>query len=356
MDSIDSITRSNQRTAIRRYDAPPGPEWQAAIERSPAAHVAWASSWYTTIQQAYGHVPLYLWAENGSESAAVLPAFLIRRPLLGTVVTSMPFLDAGGPCGGSGRTADALMYRLLTEAQHHGASQVEIRCTSPMNQPFVASLEKVTLVLRLPSDPDRLWRSLDPKVRNQIRKAERSGLSVEVGGIRLLDEFYRVFGINMRDLGSPVHAKQFFRALLETFGESAQVVLVKKDGGTLGGLISMIFKDTMYVPWASSLREYAPFCPNMLLYWDTLRRACTGGLSCFDFGRSTRGSGTYRFKRQWGAEDAQLFWYTIPLDGQRTRTLSTDDGKGLAVRWLWSRLPVGITRLLGPRIRRYLTQ
>jgi len=341
---------------IRRYDALPGPEWQAAIEHSPTAHLAGASAWYATIQGAYGHVPLYLWAENGSASPVVLPAFLVRRPFLGSVVTSMPFLDAGGPCGGSGQIAGALVDRLLAEAQRHGSSQVEIRCTSPINQSFEPSLEKVTLVLPLPSDPDRLWRSLDPKVRNQIRKAERSGLTVQVGGVEQLDEFYRVFAINMRDLGSPVHAKRFFRVILETFGESARVVLVKKDGMTLGGLISMVFKDTMYVPWASSLREYASLCPNMLLYWETLRRACTGGLARFDFGRSSRGSGTYRFKRQWGAEEAQLFWYTIPLGGNRTPTISADDGTGLVVRRFWRRLPVGISRVLGPRIRRYLTQ
>jgi FemAB-related protein (PEP-CTERM system-associated) len=345
-----------QVVRIRQYNNVPGAEWDDVVRHSAAAHLAGASAWYATIQRAYGHLPLYLYAEDGPESPMVLPAFLVRRPLLGVVVTSMPFLDAGGPCGGSGRLADTLIDHLIAEAQRQGANQVELRCTSPINLPLEASLQKVSLVLPLPSDADRLWRGLDPKVRNQIRKAERSGLTVEVGGIELLDEFYRVFAINMRDLGSPVHAKKFFHAILESFGESARVVLVKKNAVALGGLISLVFKDTMYVPWASSLREYASLCPNMLLYWDTLRRACNGGLSCFDFGRSTRGSGTYRFKRQWRAEELQLFWYTLPLGGHQTRTISPDDGKGLLARRLWSRLPVGISRVLGPRIRRYLTQ
>ena len=341
---------------IQTCDPRDDPRWLEALDSNPAANLAHAREWFTVISAAYSHTPFYLRAEDSSTHVGILPAFLIRKPLLGPIVTSMPFLDAGGPCGGSGRMADALVDHLVAEAQRQGANQVELRCISPINQPFEASLEKVTLVLPLPSHPDPLWRGLDPKVRNQIRKAERGGLTVEVGGIEMLEEFYRVFAINMRDLGSPVHAKGFFRTILETFGKSAQVVLAKKDEITLGGLISLVFKDTMYVPWASSLREYAPLCPNMLLYWDTLRRASTGGLSRFDFGRSTRGSGTYRFKRQWGAEEAQLFWYTIPLGGQRTPTISPDDGKGLVVRRLWSRLPVGISRVLGPRIRRYLTQ
>jgi lipid II:glycine glycyltransferase (peptidoglycan interpeptide bridge formation enzyme) len=179
---------------------------------------------------------------------------------------------------------------------------------------------------------------------------------VEVGGLELLHEFYRVFAINMRDLGSPVHARGFFRAILECFGEVARVVLVKRDGVPLGGLISIAFKDTLYVPWASSLREYATLCPNMLLYWETLRRGCKDGFARFDFGRSTRGSGTYRFKRQWGAAETQLYWYIIPLAGRRYTKISGNDDTGVLMQRLWSRLPLGVTRMLGPRIRRYLTQ
>lgn len=330
--------------------------WCAALETHPAAHLGQAREWFTVISTAYSHTPFYLKAEDSSGHVWVLPAFLIRRPLLGSILTSMPFLDSGGPCGEPGRNSDALVNHLVAEAKHHGASRVELRCIAPMNQPFEASLEKVTLVLPLPSEPDRLWRDLGPKVRNQIRKAERGGLTVEVGGIELLDEFYRVFAVNMRDLGSPVHAKKFFRAILETFGKSAQVGLARKDRISLGGLISVVFNDTMYVPWASSLREYASLCPNMLLYWDALRRACEDGLSRFDFGRSSRGSGTYRFKRQWGADEVQLHWYTIPIGKQQIPQPQEKDGKWEFMSRLWTHLPVTVSRILGPRIRRYLTQ
>lgn len=350
---MDSTT---QETLIRRYATVPGPEWQAALDQTPHAHLAMAPQWHDVIQRAYAHRPLYFSGQDGDHGVVVLPAFRIHHWLLGTVVTSMPFLDAGGPCGASAVTARRLADRLMTEARALGAGRVELRCTAPLALPVQPSLEKVTLLLPLPPDPDRLWRSLDAKVRNQVRKGERSGLTVEVGGIERLNEFYRVFALNMHDLGSPVHANEFFRAILEAFGQWARVILVFKDATPVGGLISLAFKHTLYVPWASSLRQYAPLCPNMLLYWETLRLGCKNGLSRIDFGRSSRGSGTYRFKRQWGAAESQLYWYTIPLATGRATRVSADDGKWAAMSQLWRRLPVSISCLLGPKIRKYLTQ
>jgi len=342
--------------STHRYDTQPGEEWENIIQRASQADLAVAPGWYSTIHKAYGHRPLYLWGEDDAGNRAVLPAFAICHWLLGRGVTSMPFLDAGGPCGSSGPLLSALVDRLTSEARALGAGHVELRCVTPLDLPVQPSLEKVTLILSLPHDPDRLWRKLDAKVRNQVRKAKRAGLSVEVGGVELLDEFYGVFSINMRDLGSPVHGKAFFREILESFGKAARLTLVRKGGAPIGGLVSLAFKDTVYVPWASCLRQHAPLCPNMLQYWETIRRANKDGFRRFDFGRSTRGSGTYRFKRQWGAEEVQLYWYTIPLNGRQMTRVSREGNTWALMSRLWRRLPVGTSQILGPRIRKYLSQ
>ncbi len=345
-----------EQMQIYHCEDPPGTDWDVLIPVNAHPHLAFAPQWYSVIGRAYGHRPLYLRGEDADGGGAILPAFSIRHWLLGTVVTSMPFLDAGGPCGNSQGLIRALVDSLVVEADKLGAGQVELRCTSPADLPTQPSIEKVTLTLPLPRDADRLWRGLDPKVRNQVRKAERAGLSVESGGIEHLDEFYDVFAVNMRDLGSPVHSRAFFEAILESFGQSARIVLVRRGNAVLGGLISLAFNDTLYVPWASSLREHAALCPNMLLYWETLRAGCKDGLNRFDFGRSSRGSGTYRFKRQWGANEVPLYWYTIPLGGRRSTRISADDGKWAVLSRVWRKLPVGISRMIGPMIRRYLTQ
>lgn len=330
--------------------------WARIVGESSQATLAHSPEWFTVIRRAYGHDPLYFSAEDGDGGRAVLPAFAVRRPFFGTVLASMPFLDTGGPCSSSAALRRALAEHLVGEARRIGARAVELRCTQRLGLACPPAENKVTLTLSLPADADWLWRQLDRNVRNQIRKAERAGLSVESGGVEKLPAFYESFVVRMRDLGSPVHAAGFLRAVLESFGDRARVVLIRKDTTPVGGLITLAFKDSVVVPWATCLKEYFSLCPNMLLYWETLRSACALGFRRFDFGRSTRDSGTYRFKRQWGAREEPLFWYTIPVNG-RGRLPASTDGKGAALlTTMWRRLPVSVTRRLGPPIRKYLTQ
>jgi FemAB-related protein (PEP-CTERM system-associated) len=269
----------------------------------------------------------------------------------------MPFLDGGGPCGATDALADRLVDTLLAEARRQDAGAVEIRSLTPLSVAVAPRQDKVNLVLRLPSGADRLWRQLDGGVRNQVRKAERGGLTVELAGAERLSAFYDVHATRMRDLGSPVHALGFFRAIFAAFGTRARLVLAWKGGVAVGGLVTLAFKDTVTVPWASCRTEYFALCPNMLLYWEAIRVAATEGFRRFDFGRSSRESGTYRFKRQWGAEESPLFWYRVPLRPTRGAAGTTGSGAGgaLLVR-AWRRLPVSLTRRLGPPVRRYLTQ
>lgn len=335
-----------------------GGTWQRVVGESPVSGLAHAPEWFSVIQKVYGHTPLYLTVDDGNGRSGVLPAYVVRRPFFGTVVTSMPFLDSGGPCSRSPETRQVLVEHLIAEAWRIGASQVELRCSEPLAIPEQPAQHKVNMILSLPPDPDQLWRGFDKQVRNQVRKAERSGLTVDVGGAGHLRAFYDAFVVRMRDLGSPPHAPEFLRAVIDAFGARARIFVVRKGSVTMGALIALAFKDRLVVPWAICLKEYFSLCPNMLLYWETLRSACAEGFKRFDFGRSTRDSGTYRFKLQWGAEEEPLFWYFISPDRIRSQvtTVAGHGSKAEILGKAWQRLPLALTRCVGPHIRRYLTQ
>src|SRR5262245_47425165 len=211
--------------------APGGPDpdrselWHRVVAGADDATLAHAPEWNTAIRRAYGHEPLYLDAEDRAGQAAILPAYVVRRPLLRPVVASMPFLDAGGPCGAAGDLSRVLVERLVEEGRRVGASSVELRCTRRLPVPLLPAMNKVKLVLALPPDAGSLWKRLDPGVRSQIRKAERSRLAIETSGRDGLAAFHAVLTARMRDLGSPVHARAFFDAAFEAFGSRARLVL-----------------------------------------------------------------------------------------------------------------------------------
>jgi FemAB-related protein (PEP-CTERM system-associated) len=325
-------------------------------DASADSSLAHAPEWLEVIPKAYGHAPLYLHAHDGNGGGALLPAFIVRRPFFGTAVTSMPFLDAGGPCSTSSALADKLVEDLFEQARRAGAKCVDLRCTQRLSLPNRPMEHKVNMVLPLPSDPESLWRQLDSNVRRRVRRAERSGLSVSVAGAEALDGFYAVFAHRMRELGTPVHARAFFAAVFEAFEERARLIFVAREGAVIGGLVALSFKDTLVVPWVTCLSQYFPLYPNMLLYWHTIRMACEEGYRRFDFGRSTRDCGTYHFKRQWGAEEAPLFWYSIPMNGRSSEPNGHDGRASAYATGIWQRLPLALTTNLGPRIRKYLIQ
>jgi len=350
---MTTVTADGVRICRVQPDA--SDDWYRVAREQSHSHLAHSPEWAAVIREAYGHVPLYLAAEDTHGDAGLLPAVIVERPFVGAVVSSMPFLDGGGPCSSSPAVSDALVRRLVHEARAIGASVVEIRSAHRLEIATEPRAHKVNLVLPLPASTDTLWRQLDRGVRNQIRKAERAGLSVEFGGIEHVDAFYEIFAARMSDLGSPVHAQRFFHATVAAFGNRARVALVRKDQTPVGGLIALAFKDVLVVPWASCAKEHFPLCPNMLLYWETIRTGCLEGFQRFDFGRSTRGSGTHHFKRQWGALERPLFWYTIPI-GCGRRLARVESRAAACLTGLWQRLPLTVTRHVGPRVRKYLVQ
>jgi FemAB-related protein (PEP-CTERM system-associated) len=197
-------------------------------------------------------------------------------------------------------------------------------------------------------------KSFKSKLRSQIKKPLKEGLNSKVGGLELLEDFYKVFSINMRDLGSPLHSKEIMRNTLEEFPDTARIVIVHKDNQSLACGLIVGFKNILENPWASALREYSRLSPNMLLYWSMLEYACDNGFSSFDFGRSSPSEGTYKFKEQWGAEPSPLNWHYISLNGRAADAEIDEKSKfEKAIRY-WQKLPVPVTRIIGPMIRKHI--
>jgi FemAB-related protein (PEP-CTERM system-associated) len=207
------------------------------------------------------------------------------------------------------------------------------------------------MILDLLDGPDEMWKRFDAKLRNQVRKASKSGLTAGWSNKEGLSDFYKIFAANMRDLGSPVHSYDFFGAILDEFDDSAKIMLVRKDEDVIGGAVCLSFKDSMIVPWASSLREYFSLCPNNLLYWEMIRWGCKNGYQRFDFGRSSPDSGTYHFKKQWGAKEEPLHWQCISRKIGQAVMPHADDNKYRWIIKVWSHLPLSFTKFVGPLVR-----
>jgi FemAB-related protein (PEP-CTERM system-associated) len=214
---------------------------------------------------------------------------------------------------------------------------------------------KVRMIMNLPRSSEQLLGSFKSKLRSQIRKAEKNGLTFRRGEEKDIGRFYSVFSQNMLDIGSPVHSVKWFQEIVRCYGRNCHIGLVEKDVETVGGGIILTVGDKVSIPWASTLRGFNRFSPNMLLYWNLLKFSSDNGFRAFDFGRSSIDSGTHKFKAQWGAYPVTLHWYDINTDGEQENDNAGSSSKRDTAARLWSKMPLPVANTLGPIIRKYIS-
>jgi FemAB-related protein (PEP-CTERM system-associated) len=326
--------------------------WDRFVEQHPTATVAHLAAWGRIARDVYGHESVYLMAEEAGEIVGVLPLVLLRSRLFGRRLVSMPFLDYGGVLALPGRGAERpLVDEALGMARERAAQSLGLRQLERVPLPYPVSEDRVTMLLRLTTE-DEVWRALPAERRNRVRKGEKNGLVATWHGAEALDDFYRVFAVNMRDLGSPVHGRRFFQAMLAELPGTARVLLVRDaTGRTVGAAVCLFFRDTIMVPWVSSLREAFQLCPNFALYWAVIRLGCRTGARALDLGRSFRSAGTYEFKRQWGAQPHPLPWIFLDTAPGAPPPVDRDASRFELLVRAWKRIPVPIATALGPWIR-----
>lgn len=316
------------------------------------AHPSRDPHWMYVLKEGLGHVPYALEATDAGKTVGFLPMSFIRSTLFGRFLVSLPYLNTGGVIADRDDVKTELISQAVELGQSLRVRHVELRHEEPFAHVKLNGTRgsKVHMRMKLPSFPGPLWETIPSKVRNQVRKGEKSGLTVHWGTFDLLPEFYSVFSTNMRDLGTPVYSAALFRSMLRHFRGHAEICVVRHEGQPVSGAVLVHGKGITEVPSASTLRSANNLCANMLMYWHLLDHTVQRGQSIFDFGRATKDGNTYKFKKQWGAVESPAMWQ-YALQGA-SADLRTDNPRYSRFIKMWQRLPVPITRLIGPRIVR----
>ncbi len=335
-------------------DAGEAAAWDRYVGDHPNASLYHRYLWRDIIERSFGQRGIYLAARDESGAIrGVLPLVRLQSALFGDFNVSMPYFNYGGALADNSQVATQLLDRAAAMTRANGQRHLEVRSTHRLND-WPTRTDKVSMILPLPTAIETLEATLGSKLRAQINRARRENPTTHCGGIELLDDFYRVFARNMRDLGTPVYARQFFANILNALPQQAHLVVIRLGGKPVATAFLLGDRDLMEIPWASTLREVNALSMNMLLYREVLNVAIESGYPFFDFGRSTQDAGTYRFKRQWGAQPLQHYWHYALPEGAQLPELKPDSPKFRLLIHCWQRLPVPIANIIGPFVVRNL--
>lgn len=345
-----NVARPAAGAAVKVSVCDADPPWSEYLGRHPQATLFHDPRWGVVMEKAYGNRPYYLTARRGEAVVGVLPLVLQRSLLFGTHLCSIPYFDAAGILADDAEAARALTEEAAGLMGRVRARWVELRQGEPLGGDLETRTDKITLRLVLPGDSEALWNGFKTKIRTQIRRAKQEDPVVLRGGKEYLADFHDVYSRLMRDLGSPPHGTAFFDQILERFPQEAGIYLMRLGEQTLAAAFALTHAGTAYLPWSASDPRFRDLRATMWLYWTMLEDACNAKATCFDFGRSTRGSGTHEFKKKWGAEEVPLHWHYVLPPGGSVPDIGPDSPKYRLAVGVWRRLPLGVVRALGPRL------
>lgn len=333
--------------------------WDLYVRNRKDASPYHLSAWNCAIKSAYGHQTYYLIAENNKNITGVLPLCFIKPPIISGALFSLPYCDLGGILADDEESRISLITNALELSNSLGKINLSIR-ERDTSQTMVSdnlSSQKVSMLLNLPNSSDILFGDFKSKLRSQIRKAEKNGLTFKYGrDEKDIMDFFSVFSRHMKQLGSPTHSYEWFNQIRKQYAKDMMVGLVNNNDKVIGAGILLFINKRVVIPWAATLSAYNRLAPNMLLYWNLLKYSCNNGYNQFDFGRSTFGEGTYKFKLQWGAKPIPLSWQQYDSTGSiLTENLSSINSLRPIAQIVWSQLPLKLANTIGPLARKYIS-
>jgi serine/alanine adding enzyme len=337
---------------VRPYSGS-GKEWDAYVDSNPDATLYHLHSWRHVLSESLGHESTYLAAYQGERIVGIAPLVLVKSRIFGVSLSSMPFLNYGGVCADTPEAQSALYTAAIDLAKGHQANYLEFRNVRQPSDSHPIKLEKATYILPLAATEEETFAAFRKATRNRIRKVDEHKLEM-TRGRDIVKEFYRGFAIAMKEHGTPVLPKSFFEAVRKHFGDMVCFYVASKDGDPAGVKLTITWRDTMFHIWGGYPSKHKTRLANYLVSWEATRDAIKAGLKQCDFGRSTKESGPADFKRHFGCQEFQLYWEYPYLATGSLPSLNPSNKKYQMAIAVWSKLPLPITTLLGPRLSRFI--
>lgn len=343
--------------AIRGADIGDGPAITRYVAEQDGGTPFHLLEWSVAVATGCRQSNRYLVAEAADGSiAGVLPLTLIRSRLFGCALVSAGFGVDGGVLADDAATASSLADAAWRIAQAEGATSLELRGgAAPGDQFHTVADSHLGFVAALASDDEAQLAAIPRKQRAEVRKSFGNGLAISPGTDRA-DRIahYAVYAESVRNLGTPVFPRALFAAVLDAFGEDADILTVRHDGTAVASVLSLYWNGTVYPYWGGGTAAARELRANDAMYYALMNHARAKGCSRFDFGRSKVGTGAAAFKRNWGFEGVPLSYHVRTADGAAPRVVNPLDPRYARKIALWKKLPLPIANLIGPTIARGL--
>ncbi|AWW74895.1 FemAB [Erythrobacter sp. KY5] len=311
--------------------------------------------WLKAAERASGHRASGFITEQMGAITGWVPLTEVRSLLFGQALVSSGFGVGGGILAESDDAARVLARAVENYAQIYGFASAEMR-GGPVPPGWKAVSDKHCGFARdLAQDDEAELLAIPRKARAEVRKGLKNGLEVRIGrSSQDIAAHFAVYSESVRNLGTPVFPKRLFRAMLDAFPESSDILTVVQDGVPISSVLSFYHNGAVLPFWGGGKHCSRDARANELMYYELMLHARRMGMSSFDFGRSKTDSGPYRFKKNWGFDPEPLTYSTWTAPGEEARDIDPTSDAYASKIAVWKKLPLAVANRLGPLIARDL--
>lgn len=345
-------TVGTETMRIIRCDEGHAQAWDAFVREQPTGSAYHLFGWKAVNEASFGHETFYLAAVESDSIRGVLPLVFLKGGFFGKIVCSLPFVNYGGLCAAEPDAERLLLHEARTLVKELRADYLEIRATRKLGDDLLTSEHKVSMTVTLDGNFEKLWNAFKTDHRKHIRQAYKKDLTVRRGGMELLDTFYDILSQSWRDLGTPIYHKTYFERVLKAFPRETAIFVVDHKGVPIATAFNGYFRGMVEGMWLGGLAAHRKLEPAYVLYWEMIKDSCERGFQTFHLGRSTVESGGETFKKKWNAYPTQLYWQYVVREGRPIPQLNVSNPKFRLAMNLWRRLPLAVTRMVGPLVAR----
>jgi FemAB-related protein (PEP-CTERM system-associated) len=332
-----------------------GPEtaeaWDKFVDTCEEATFFHRAGWRTVVERAFGHRTHYLFVQRGSTIVGVLPLVEVKSALFGHALISNGFSVCGGPAVTEETARDLLNDRAEELLKTTGAKYIEYRCPAKLTPGWVSRDNLyANFSQALPANEEENLKQIPRKQRAVVRKAIASPLTYEIDATT--ERLYDLYAISVRNLGTPVFGRAYFKALKDVFGKDCDVLTVLDNGKPVASVMNFYFRGQVMPFYTGSVRDARRLGANDLMYWRLMRHAAAKGCTIFNFGRSKIGTGPYDFKKNWGFTPEPITHQFLMQPGVALPNINPTNAKYQLMIKVWKKLPVPLANILGPPIVR----
>ena len=311
--------------------------------------------WLSAIAEGTGNQAQGIVVERGTTLSGWLPLTLVHSPLFGRALVSSGFGVGGGMLVSRERDIDLLAGAASELAQRLCVPSIELRDAVAPDGWDTIEGKHANFARDLAEDDDAQLLAIPRKARAEVRKGLANDLIITVGSSEQdRAAHYAVYAESVHNLGTPVFPRSLFDAVLDRFGDDADILTVSHGGRPTASVLSLYHDGTVMPFWGGGIFAARNLRANERMYYELMLHARRKGCTRFDFGRSKTGSGPFRFKKNWGFEPESLVYRSWSAPGSEARNIDPTDAGYSAKIELWKRLPLTLANRIGPAIARGL--